>query len=290
MSELRAWIDQRVEAAGLYRLRDDTAALWLEVLQAFDAVEPPMTVRQVYYALVSRGAIDKTEAAYNAVGRHLLRMRRCGALPYDWIADNTRWMRKPETYSGMRAYLERGRRAYRRAIWDNQPAYVEVWCEKDALAGVLYAVTEPWDVPLMVTRGYPSESFVYEAAETLKEQHKPVYLYYLGDHDPTGIDIPQNTKAKLREFGAAFTFEVLAVQPWQIEAWRLPTRPTKKTDTRAAGFEGGSVELDAVPVGTLRALVQGAIERHIDPAALEATRRTEELERQSFERVLRFLG
>jgi len=278
-------MNELVKAAGGYTLRPPTARLWVEVMRAFDESDPPMTVRQVFYALVSRGALPKTEASYNKTVYHLLRMRRCGVLHYDYIADNTRWMRKPDSYTGLQAYLEAGQEAYRRALWANQNAYVELWCEKAALAGVLYDVTARWDVPLMVTRGYPSESFVYEAAEALKDQDKPVFLYYFGDHDPSGKNIPENTSDKLRDFGARFSFEVVAVLPWQIEAWGLPTRPTKRTDTRAKGWRGGSVELDALPVARLRTLARDVIERHIDYDALEVTREAERLERRAFEQI-----
>ena len=32
-------------------------------------------------------------------------------------------------------------RTFRRALWDNQETYVEVWSEKDAISGVVYPVT-----------------------------------------------------------------------------------------------------------------------------------------------------
>jgi hypothetical protein len=64
------------------------------------------------------------------------------------VADNTRWMRKPRTFSSVEEALETTARTYRRAVWDEQPVYVEVWTEKDALAGVLWEATRLWDVPL----------------------------------------------------------------------------------------------------------------------------------------------
>jgi hypothetical protein len=272
------------------RLQGKTARLWVAVLRAFDEAGPPMTVRQMYYALVARGTIPKTDEAYDRVCYHLLRMRRENIVPYAWIADNTRWMRKPSTYSSLEAYLNLSQQGYRRALWDSQPVYVEVWCEKDALAGVLYRVTEKWDVPLMVTRGYPSETFVYDAACTLKGQDKPVYLYYFGDHDPSGKDIPANTRQKLWDFGARFQFEQVAVLPWQIEAWDLPTRPTKRTDSRAKGWLGGSVELDAIPVAQLRSLVEKVITQHIDVVELDKMLKVEEAERATFDTVIENMG
>jgi hypothetical protein len=167
---------------------------------------------------------------------------------------------------------------------------VEVWCEKDALSGVLYGVTKEWDVPLMVTRGYPSETFVYDSAQTLIDQDKPVYLYYFGDYDPSGKDIPANTQQKLWDFGARFQFEQVAVLPWQIEQWDLPTRPTKQSDSRAKSWDGDSVELDAIPVARLRLLVEEVITQHINQEELDRMRRIEALERATFDTVIENLG
>jgi hypothetical protein len=104
--------------------------------------ESPMTVRQVFYQLVGRGVIEKTESDYKqTVVRLLGEMRRDHEIPFDWIADNTRWQRKPRTYDSLRDMLEISKETYRRAIWSSQDAYVEIWLEKDALAGVLYQET-----------------------------------------------------------------------------------------------------------------------------------------------------
>jgi hypothetical protein len=129
-------------------------------------------VRQLYYQLVSRGVIEKTEAAYKGLVHNLTVMRRAHEIPFDWLADNTRWMRKPRTYSSLADMLESQQEFYRRALWDQQDCYVEIWLEKDALAGVLYDVTERWDTPLMVTRGYPSLSYLHSAATAIAEKNK----------------------------------------------------------------------------------------------------------------------
>ena len=234
-----------------------------ETISEVLAENVPMTVRQVFYQLVSRGAIAKTETEYNqTVVRLLTDMRVSGEIPFSAIADNTRWMRKPRSYSSLEAAIRLTAETYRRATWDNQPVYVEVWLEKDALAGVVLEETGPWDVPLMVTRGYASVSYLYAAAETIRECGKPAYLYYLGDHDPSGVDIPRNVEARLRQFApeADIHFQRLAVTPAQITEWNLPTRPTKATDTRAKNFTGESVEVDAIPPAQLRSLVRNAIE------------------------------
>ena len=242
----------------------------------------PATVRQIFYRLVSTGVIDKTEAEYKGtVCRLLVELRETGRLPYSWIADNTRWMRKPRTYDSLSQMLQITKDTYRRALWANQLEYVEIWCEKDALTGVLIEETEPWDVPLMVTRGYPSVSFLYEAAAAIAEQAKPAYFYYLGDWDPSGVDIPRQVERRLRQYApnVELHFERIAVGPVQIYNLNLPTRPTKKSDSRAKGFHSESVEVDAIPPAILRALVSKVITRHVHRDSLEIVLAAEESER-----------
>ena len=252
--------------------------------------DQPMTVRQVFYRLVSSGVIEKREGEYKAtVCRLLADMRLRGHIPFHWIADNTRWQRKPTTDSCLESALKRTLEAYRRSIWDTQDVYVEIWCEKDALAGVLYDVTEEWDVPLMVTRGYSSLSYLYGAAVAISRLDKPAFLYYFGDHDPSGIDIPRNVNERLCEFApdAEIHFETVAVNERQIAEWDLPTRPTKRSDSRAKRFEGESVELDAIPPRQLRELVRECIVQHVDHFELGVMEAAEESERRVLEDLIR---
>jgi hypothetical protein len=244
----------------------------------------PMTVRQLFYRLVSQAVIAKTEAEYKqTVVRLLSLMRREGVVPFGWVADSTRWMRKPKTFTGLEDMLEESQRTYRRDIWEDQDAYVEIWLEKDALAGVLYPITQRYHVPLMVTRGYPSLSYLYEAADAIQDQGKPAYLYYFGDYDPSGLDITRVVEKGIREFApeAEIHFERLAVTERQIRLYDLPTRPTKTTDSRSKGFVGESVEVDAIPPATLREMVEECIVEHLDVRQLEATKETERLERET---------
>src|SRR6266700_1026422 len=122
----------------------------------------PQTVRQVFYALTVMGCVSKNETEYKqTVMRLLVEMREAGEIPFDWISDNTRWMRKPSTFTGLKSCLDATAEFYRRDLWTSMPVYVEVWCEKDALAGVLMEETKIYAVPLMVARGYSSISFLH---------------------------------------------------------------------------------------------------------------------------------
>jgi len=262
----------------------------------------PMTVRQVFYALTTQGVIGKTEAEYKGtVCRLLAEMRRSGDVPYYWIADATRWMRKPLTHSSVEQALRRTAETYRRSLWEEAPERVEIWLEKEALAGVVVDVTDEWDVPLMVTRGYPSMSFLYSAATAIHAASRQrTRIYYLGDHDPSGVDIDRAVIEGIGEsinaiepetgFEHHATFERVAITPEQIEAWSLPSRPTKKSDSRSKNFDGESVELDALPASALRDLARSCIERHVDERRLDLLRVAEREERRVFERMASAMG
>ena len=87
-----------------------------------------------------------------------------------------RWQRKPRTFDSVEDALRNTAAFYRKALWNEADSYVEIWLEKDALAGVVYPVTSMYDVPLMVARGYASLSFLYSAAEAINELDVPAYI------------------------------------------------------------------------------------------------------------------
>lgn len=252
--------------------------------------QQPMTVRQVFYQATVRGVVEKSEEGYGKVQRLLVALRRDGVLPYQWIADNTRWMRKPATFSGPEEALRDAASFYRKALWNDADAYVEVWLEKDALAGVVVDVTSEFDVPLMVSRGYASLSFLHSAAESMAEQDRPCFIYHFGDFDPSGVNAAEKIEETLRELApdAEIHFTRAAVTPAQIAMWQLPSRPTKTSDSRAKSWGGGdlSVELDAIPPNELRSLVRACIERHMPPREFARLRQIEEAERETLREVV----
>ena len=100
----------------------------------------------------------------------------------------------------------------------------------------------------MVARGYASLSFLHSAADYIGQLGVPTYIYRFGDYDPSGVNAAEKIEQTLREMApnAQIHFQRVAVQPWQIEEWDLPTRPTKTSDTRSKNFGDISVELDAI--------------------------------------------
>jgi hypothetical protein len=152
-------------ASPIKRLRATKAAVEERRLALYNIVAnmQPMTVRQVFYQATVKDIVEKTEAGYTKVQTDLVLMRKSGMLPYDWLADNTRWQRKPQTFDGIEEALEDTAKFYRKDLWASADCYVEIWLEKDALAGVVMPVTATYDVPLMVARGYASLSFLQDS-------------------------------------------------------------------------------------------------------------------------------
>lgn len=263
-----------------------------ENLRDIVAAMKPMTVRQVFYQATVRGIVEKSEAGYTKVQSDLVQMRRSGTLPYDWLADNTRWQRKPDTYDSIEEALRETARLYRKRLWSDAGAYVEVWLEKDALSGVVYPITDIYDVPLMVARGYASLSFLHNAADYINSVSVPTFIYHLGDYDPSGVNAGEKIEQTLREMApkADITFRRIGVTPEQIHEWDLPARPTKTSDSRAKGFSSLSVELDAIEPDLLRTIVERAIQKHLPPEQFKVLIAAEESERELITSMVAAMG
>lgn len=251
----------------------------------------PMTVRQVFYQAEVRGLVEKEESGYTKVQRALMHLRSVKRLSFSWIVDSTRWQRKPSTHDSAEDAIRAAASSYRQAVWSRLDQRLEIWCEKDALAGVLVPVTAEFDVPLLVARGYSSASFVHSAAMEIADDAEygiTTYVYHLGDYDPSGQDAARDIKEKLLKYTPpdSFGFKQLAVTMEQINSHHLPTRPTKRKDTRARGFGDVSVELDALPPDVLRGLVRSAIEAHLPDGHMDNIRFAEAEERRGFTRMM----
>ncbi len=264
------------------RTREQMQVLRDAIFAAF-AEENPAGVRSCFYRLEARGLLPKDEKSVKLVERLCAKMRLAGDLPWAWVTDGTRTYHKVQTYVGMRAFLAETAQSYRRMLWHEIEAHVELWCEKHGHVGVLIEVAYRWDVGIYPCGGYPSLTFLHEAAEELEEINKPTFIYYIGDRDPSGVDIDRVVQDRLRQFApnTDIYFERLAVTESQIHDLGLQTRPTKTTDSRSKNFRGESVEVEAIAPTVLRKIAESAILRHISPAQRIATARVEKAERES---------
>jgi hypothetical protein len=266
-----------------------------EAIISILAADHPQTVRQVFYQLVARGVIEKTENEYQcAVIRLLTEMRLDGRVRWDWIVDESRRSRITQTFDSISDALQDTAKYYRRSALRDCDSYIEIWSEKEALAGIIYEAASDYDVPVVVSKGMPSLTQVYGSFCNVRRAFragKSGYIYQFGDHDPTGCLIPKTIEQRLNEFCDKYdceypTVERIALTEELIEQHRLPTRPTKRDGNRHAHkFKGDSVELDALPSAELRALVRGCIHRHISPVEVQVLRVAEESERDILQQL-----
>ena len=275
------------------RTRDDITAIKVAIKDVLSA-DHPQTVRQVFYQLVTRNVIEKTEKDYQQVVIRLLtEMRLSDAIPFSWIIDSSRTTHETQTFDSIADAVSDTARFYRRSALRESDVYIEIWVEKEALAGIVYDAASDYDVPVIVSKGMPSltqlyGSFrkIYRAAQAGKES----FLFQFGDHDPTGALIPQVIESRMRWFCERHdcqmpTVERYALTEEQIEEYQLPTRPTKRDgNSHAANFDGDSVELDALPSRVLRELVLECIEGHISASDVMVLREAEESERELLKR------
>ena len=275
------------------RLGAKAQAIRAAVLELADDYDV-MTVRQIFYALTVRGVVPKSEkGGYRPVQTQVLKMRREGLLSWSFIADATRWWRKPETWNSVEDALRQVQRTYRRNLWRSQLLRIEIWLEKDALAGVIAPVTERWDVSLMVSRGTSSATFLHAAMETarrawVKAQTRTIVLA-LYDYDAAGRRAFRAIERALFEDDFAApptTVDLIAVTEEQIDAWDLPTRPAKATDPEAHKFGAEAVELDAIPPDRLQALVDDAISGLVNEDAWKKEQIAEASEREVLTRLI----
>jgi len=265
-----------------YSTRNNSKIIQVAICEIFADLKPQLTVRQIFYALTVIGVIPKTHAGYRQTCYQLAKMRESGIILFGWIADNTRYHLKPNTYEDLEKAFASWQGKYRRDIWVDQPDHVEIWVEKDALAGVISPITKEYDVPLFICRGYSSKTFLYEAAEAIKAIGKPAYIYHFGDFDPSGVDAAYKVRDGLKRHGADIHFIRMAVTPDQIISLNLPTRETKKKDPRSKNWgDKPSVELDAIPAPILRDLVRKCIESHLDMVALSGAKYLEMLDKEA---------
>lgn len=290
--------------------RPESAA---RVLQCEEIIEEYMeqglklTLRQLYYQFVSRALIPNTERSYKNLGTLVSRARVAGLLDWDAIEDRTRRPDIPTEFSGLEHLVDVATGAYRLDRWDTQPHYAELWVEKEALAGVLDPLASEFHVPLMVNKGYSSQSAMYESAQrihrrAMREEYadkvatRPVYIFYLGDHDPSGQDMVRDIQERLDKYTHyELTLDVhcIALTTEEVEKFKPPPNPTKLTDSRAEqyierhGYE--CWEVDALDPATLQQIVRGAFEIIVDTEAMDAVREQEERDKERFRDALEAL-
>lgn len=251
-----------------------------------------LTLRQLYYQLVARGFIENKVSEYQKLSQIMTKARYGGYTDWDGIVDR---IRKPQILYSVRDKSHAIRdtiEQYRLDRQKGQPNYIEVWCEKDALSGILLRVTEEFHVRLMINRGYSSASAMRIAARRFRARHhneQNCLLFYIGDHDPSGLDMIRDIRDRLTEFGAIVEVQQIALTMDQIEEYNPPKNPAKESDPRSDWyinkFGESSWEVDALRPEVLHELIQSTIESDIDMKMFEAMKEKEESDRKKLEEL-----
>jgi len=230
----------------------------------------------------------------------MTRLREAGEVPRTWIVDHVRSTLKPSSWTGLADYGESVRDCYRKDLWASMPDHVEVFVEKDAVAGTIQQVTEKADIRLRVCRGYASVSFAGEIADLWERIEKPIHAYYLGDFDPSGFDLERDLRERLERYSHrccthdgddvdsfSFCWTRLAVRADDFDDFDLIRLPVKHSDMRSKAFirEHGEAcaEVDALPPTELRRRVEEAIDSHIDVDRWNKLLKTEAMERKQID-------
>ena len=257
-----------------------------------------LSLRQLYYRFIATDAFPEsrrdpqlgtknTERNYKWLGDLVSKARVGGRIDWDHILDRGRSVSGGDSgWSSPESAVYSIARAYGITHWDGQPYHLEVWVEKDALSQVVDRAAGRWDVTSFACKGSPSTSAMHEAALRLRRHEragKKTVVIYLGDHDPTGLDISRDIEARLALFRSTAEVDRIALN-WDQITDDLPPSPVKVTDSRTNGYVDrfGTTdcwELDALEPQVLDAMIDDAITSRLDMDLRQARLDREERER-----------
>jgi len=242
-----------------------------ELIKEYNEESIRPTVRQIHYRLASEqvGGYQNNKRCYKSLSEKLVKARMKGLIDWGGLADHVRYMLWTRLVPTVGELIEQATSSFGEDPWDAMGKRVVVWLEKDALAELIYHVVAGYYVPLAVSRGYSSWTFIYDNLDILKSVLE-VKVFYLGDHDPSGLDIERFTKEAMRYFGINLELRRVALTYEQIQRYNLLPNPTKRADPRSKEYiiKYGDVcwELDALEPKTLQQIVRSAVESEIEPS------------------------
>lgn len=254
-----------------------------------------MTVRQLYYRLVSDHKLPNSQKHYKRVVDAMTEARWKKKVGFNQFIDRERGLYGQTAFQATTvdgtfrknfAQVKAWMSSYHKNRWENQDDYIEVWVEKKALQGVFERPCDNMNVALGPCKGYPSLTFLNEARHRFREAKnagKTPTILYFGDYDPSGQDIPRSLEENIQKMGSNVQVEHVMLHVEQIEELGLPGVPPKGTDSRTANWEGAeAVELDAVNPTELRQRVADAIEEHFDWDRYDELEELEKKERKEY--------
>jgi hypothetical protein len=278
-----------------------------------------LTLRQLYYQFVARGLLPNTVKSYEMLGNVVNRGRLAGMLDWNYISDRSRNLVSYDGFRGIPDALDSTANGHSLEKWEEQPSYVEVWVEKEALAGVISRASYEYETAYFACKGYVSQSEMWRAGRRFcrkLSEGKRVIVLHLGDHDPSGIDMTRDIIDRLElfiftdwldrystgsELYSDIRADIAAHTDWpnpleirrialtmdQVQEVDPPPNPAKVTDPRArsyiAEYGDTSWELDALEPQYLEALIREHVEPIVDEEVWTETVNRQEEERRTLE-------
>lgn len=255
------------------------------------------TVRQIYYQLVSHYDLPNNRRTYQNVVKALVAARKRGIVSWASIEDGLRQPRVARTWRDPKALGADMLKDYRKGIWETQSRYVEIWLEKDALSDIFEDIVDDYGVILNVDRGHDSWSGLYYATQRYKSHMtagRDVWIYYFGDHNPSGEDLKYSLIKRLAWFfgedESILQTVRVAINLEDIAKYNLPADVTKGDDKRTESYRAVdsniAVEVEALPVDVLETRIRSSIAHTLDIDALRQVYSEEEAERKQIRDVL----
>jgi len=270
-----------------------------EIIESYQDQGFDLTLRQLYYQFVARDIIRNKQKEYMRLASIVNDARLAGLIDWEAIVDRTRNLADLSHWNDPSDIVQAVAEQYRVDLWSTQKMRVEVWIEKDALAGILESVCPDLDVPYFSCRGYTSQSEMWGAAMRIVKRAKKgqaTTILHFGDHDPSGIDMTRDIEDRLRLFSRhhipgkpVFVIKRLALNMDQIQEYNPPPNPAKVTDSRFEGYQrehgDESWELDALEPSVLAGLISEEIEELIDADAMDERKAEQERSRERLQAV-----
>lgn len=248
--------------------------------------DTPVTLRQLFYRLVSAELLPNTQNAYKLLSSRTAELRRRGEFPD--LSDRTRDIHVAGSFADPADALDYIVAAYRRDRTEGQNVTLCIGVEKNGLVEQLSAWFGPRGLPVLALGGYASQTYLKQVSGYVVDRGRPAVLLYAGDYDPSGEDIQRDFVERAEVFNVV---ERVALTPEQIEDYELPPLPGKETDSRAAAFtrrHGAlvQVELDALPPEVLRNLYETAVMEYWDLSAYQLSLEQEQADRRELEELV----
>lgn len=265
------------------------------ILAEYERQGYDLSLRQLYYQLVARGHIENSQKSYKRIGNLVNDARLAGLVDWNMITDRGRSTVTPPAWESPAQIVTAAAKQFAIDKWADQYHHVEVMVEKQALEGVLIPVCRQLGVRFSANKGYSSSSTMYWIGKRLDraiKDGKRVVILYLGDHDPSGIDMTRDVSERLNMFAYCKVADAtnvrvdrLALNYEQVEELNPPPNPAKESDARYEKYfnEFGETcwELDAIEPTRLANLVTNAVTQYRDEAQWqEAVKREEAMKLQ----------